>query len=156
MKSKQAKTRPIYVAVWECWLAITYLCYAKYMLCCQSGNDLKILKQIRKSIIRLKQTATPPRLSSKKHGSYWYNAHLEHSTNWWSQTAFNYRTYSMKSAPWNPCNKHPLDRELFLIEVCMKENKVRYWSLSPFTTGCQLKYNHVLTWKLVYEDIIFE
>ena len=29
----------------------------------------------------------------------------------------------MKSAPWNPCNKHPLDRELFLIEVCMKENK---------------------------------
>lgn len=43
---------------------LSLLC--KYMLCCQSGNDLKILKQIRKSIIRLKQTATPTPLSSKK------------------------------------------------------------------------------------------
>ena len=36
------------------------------MLCCQSGNDLKILKQIRKSIIRLRQPATPPPSVLKK------------------------------------------------------------------------------------------
>lgn len=94
------------------------------MLCCQSGNDLKILKQIRKSIIRLKQTATPPHSVLKKmdHTGTLLTKNTQ-LTDSHTQTAFNYRTYSMKSAPWNPCNKHPLDRELFLIDVCMKENK---------------------------------